>query len=88
MVVPLVVLGAAWGLRRFLGAWPSAVVLAAFLGTSALGIIDVTTYQRTQLDELATVIERDGAPGRRRRLLPRPVRVRPAAGRSTATSPS
>ena len=31
--------------------------------TSALGIIDVTTYQRTQLDDLAAVIERDGAPG-------------------------
>lgn len=63
MVVPLVVLGAAWGLRRFLGAWPLAVALAAYLGTSALGIIDVTTYQRTQLDDLATVIERDGDSG-------------------------
>ena len=30
--VPLVVLGAAWGLRRFLGAWALAVALAAFLG--------------------------------------------------------
>jgi len=63
MVVPLVVLGAAWGLRRFLGAWALAFALAAFLGTSALGIIDVITYQRTQLDDLASVIEEDGAPG-------------------------
>ncbi len=63
MVVPLVVLGAAWGLRRFLGPWPLGLVLAAFLGTSALGIIDVVTYQRTQLDDLATLVERDGAPG-------------------------
>lgn len=63
MVVPLVVLGAAWGLRRFLGAGALAVALLAFLGTSALGIIDVITYQRTQLDDIASVIERDGTPG-------------------------
>ena len=63
MVVPLVVLAAAWGLRRFLGPWPLAFALAAFLGPSALGIIDVTTYQRTQLDDLTAVIEQDGAPG-------------------------
>lgn len=63
MIVPLVVLGAAWGLLRFTGRRPLALVLAAYLATCALGIIDVTTYQRTQMDDLATAIEADGAPG-------------------------
>ncbi len=63
VVVPLIVLGAAWGLLRFQASLPLAAVLAAFLGTCALGTIDATTHERTQMADLAAVIERAGAPG-------------------------
>jgi hypothetical protein len=63
VVVPLVVLAAAWGLSRFEGALPLGVALLAFLGTCALGQVDVIGYERTQLDVLADVIEDQGAPG-------------------------
>ncbi len=63
MVVPLVVLAAAWGLVRFTGALPLALVLTAYLATSALGIIDVIGFERTQMDQLASAIEAQGAPG-------------------------
>lgn len=63
VVVPLVVLAAAWGLSRFQGSIALAVVLAGFLTTCAFGQVDVITYQRTQMDDLATAIERQGEPG-------------------------
>jgi mannosyltransferase len=63
MIVVLVVLGAAWGLHRFTGTFALAVVLLAYLSTSALGIVDVIQHQRTQMDDLASIIERDGQPG-------------------------
>jgi hypothetical protein len=61
--VPLVVLAAAWGLSRFQASLPLAVALVAFLGTCALGTIDSTTHERSQMADLASVIERAGAPG-------------------------
>jgi hypothetical protein len=63
VVVPLLVLGTAWGLSRFRGALPLALVLAAFLGTCALGIVDVIGFERTQMDVLASAVEDRGAPG-------------------------
>jgi mannosyltransferase len=63
VVVPLVVLAAAWGLSRFTGALAGGLVLAAFLGVSALGVADVTGHQRTQMDDLATAIEDRADPG-------------------------
>jgi hypothetical protein len=63
VVVPLVVLAAAWGLVRFQGSLPLAVVLAGFLTTCAFGQVDVITYQRTQMDDLASAIERQGEAG-------------------------
>lgn len=63
VVVPLMVLGAAWGLSRFTGRIPLALAVSAYLVTSAFGVVDVTTQQRTQLDDLASVIEARGRPG-------------------------
>ena len=63
MVAPLVVLGAAWGLHRFTGSFALGVALTAFLATSAFGVIDVITQQRTQMDDLASVVEQRGAAG-------------------------
>jgi hypothetical protein len=63
VVVPLIVLGGAWGLRRFQGHIPLAVVVVGFLVVCAFGQVDVMTYQRTQMDDLATIIERNGRPG-------------------------
>jgi hypothetical protein len=63
IIVPLVVLAAAWGLSRFQASLPLAVALLAFLGTCVLGTIDSTTHERSQMDDLASVIERAGAPG-------------------------
>ena len=63
VVVPLVVIGAAWGLRRFQGGLPLAVVILGFLVVCAFGQVDVITYERTQMDDLASIIERQGQPG-------------------------
>jgi uncharacterized membrane protein len=63
IIVPLIVLGAAWGLSRFRASLPLAVALAAFLGTCALGTIDSTTHERTQMEDLTAVIERQASPG-------------------------
>ena len=63
MVAPLVVLGAAWGLHRFTGTLALVLALLVFLATSAFGIIDVITHERTQMDELASVIEEQGEAG-------------------------
>ena len=63
MVAPLVVLGAAWGLHRFTGTLALVLALLAFLATSAFGVIDVVTHERTQMDALASVIEERGTAG-------------------------
>jgi hypothetical protein len=63
VVVPLIVLVAAWGLHRIRGGIPLAVVVVGFLVVCAFGQVDVMTYQRTQMDDLATIIERNGRPG-------------------------
>jgi hypothetical protein len=63
VVVPLMVLAAAWGLQRFQGGVALAVAVVGFLVVCAFGQVDVITYQRTQLDDLASVIERNGRPG-------------------------
>ena len=63
VVVPLVILVAAWGLHRLQGAVPLAVAVVGFLVVCAFGQVDVMTYERTQLDDLATIIERNGEPG-------------------------
>ncbi|HYF47613.1 MAG TPA: glycosyltransferase family 39 protein, partial [Acidimicrobiales bacterium] len=40
VLIPMVVLAAAWGLRRFTGSLPLAVVLVGWLGACALGTVD------------------------------------------------
>ena len=86
MVAPLVVLGAAWGLHRFTGTLALVLALLVFLATSAFGIIDVITHERTQMDELASVIEERGRPGTSWSTA-RTRSGRPGAGPSTVTSP-
>lgn len=63
IVAPLVVLAAATGLARFAGQVALAVAVAAYLGVSALGLVDVITFERTQVAEIAEVIEARGSPG-------------------------
>lgn len=63
VIVPLVVLPAAWGLLRFQGGIALGVALAGFLTTCAFGQVDAITYQRTQLDDIATAVERNGEAG-------------------------
>lgn len=63
VIVPLVVLAVAWGLVRLEGTASLALALAAYLGVCALGTVDVITYERTQLESIATVIEEGGEPG-------------------------
>jgi uncharacterized membrane protein len=63
MVVPLVVLAAAWGLARVPDVAPRLVVLGAFLLTCAFGIVDVVGHERTQLDRIAAAIDDGAEPG-------------------------
>ncbi len=63
VIVPLVVLGAAWGLSRFTGFWAGLAVIAAFALLSGLGIVDVIGNQRTQMADIAAAIDERGATG-------------------------
>jgi mannosyltransferase len=63
VIVPLLVLAAAWGLSRFTGKWAGLGAIAVLVLVSGLGIVDEVDHQRTQMDDIAAAIDERGEDG-------------------------